>query len=138
MKVTGLDGKEYNWNPSGSQSKSKKRSKLHQKARILLDELFPYDRILEEVTLAGSGGGIHRARRGILRADFFIPNRSLIIEVHGEQHFKFNGHFFKDKLSFFRAQARDRDKKEWCRINNINIVELNYDEDINDWRRKVE
>ena len=135
MKVTGLDGKEHNWNPSAKQSKSKKRSKLHQRARILLYELFLYDRILEEVSLVGTNNG---ARKGVLRADFFIPNRSLIVEVHGEQHFKFNGHFFKDKLSFFRAQARDRDKKEWCRINNINIVELNYDEEIDEWRRKIE
>ena len=135
MKVTGLDGREYNWNPSLKQSKSTKRSKLHQKARILLDEVFPYDRILEEVSLVGTNKGI---RKGILRADFFIPNRKLIVEVHGEQHFKFNGHFFKDKLSFFKAKARDRDKKEWCELNEIHIIELNYNEDVNEWRRKVE
>ena len=135
MKITGLDGKEYSWNPSGKESSSKKRSNLHEKAKKLLDILFPYDRILEEVSLAGTNKDI---RRGTLRADFFIPNRNLIVEVHGEQHFKFNKFFFKDKLSFFKAQARDRDKKEWCRINDIKIVEFNHDENIDDWRKKIE
>lgn len=138
MKIIGLDGKEYNWNPSSSQAKASKKSSLHVKARILLKEVFPYDRILEEVTLVGTSGGIHRARRGVLRADFFIPNRNLIIEVHGEQHFKFNGFFFKDKLSFYRAKARDKDKKEWCRINEIKIIEFNYDEEVDEWRTKIE
>jgi hypothetical protein len=134
MKVIGLDGKEHKWNPSSKSSSSSKKSNLHKKAKKLLDNCFPYDRILEEISLTGTNNGI---RRGTLRADFFIPNRNLIIEVHGEQHFKFNKFFFKDKLAFFKAQARDRDKKEWCRINDIQIVELNYDEDIDDWRRKV-
>ena len=135
MKITGLDGREYSWNPSAKQSKTKNRSNLHVKARDLLKQVFPYDRILEEVTLVGTNNG---TRKGTLRADFFIPNRNLIVEVHGEQHFKFNGFFFKDKLSFFKAKARDKDKKEWCRINSIEIVEFNYDEGIDEWRTKVE
>ena len=134
MKITGLDGKEYKWNPSSKESSSSKRSNLHKNAKELLDILFPYDRILEEVSLVGTNNGI---RRGVLRADFFIPNRNLMVEVHGEQHFKFNKFFFKDKLSFFKAQARDRDKKEWCNLNEIRLVEFNYDEDWDDWRRKI-
>ena len=55
MKIIGLDGKEYNWNPSSKESSVKKRSKLHEKAKDVLDILFPYDRILEEVSLAGTG-----------------------------------------------------------------------------------
>jgi very-short-patch-repair endonuclease len=135
VKITGLDGKEYSWNPSGKESSSKKRSNLHEKAKKLLDILFPYDRILEEVSLVGTNSA---PRRGTLRADFFIPNRNLIIEVHGEQHFKFNKFFFKNKLAFYRAKARDKDKKEWCELNDIRIVEFNHDEDVDDWRRKIE
>ena len=73
-----------------------------------------------------------------LRADFYIPNRTLVVEVHGQQHFKFNSFHFKDKLSFFRAQARDKNKIEWCNINDIRIVQLNYNEDIDEWRNKIE
>ena len=131
MKVTGLDGKTYNLN---SKSGKGKRSKLHQRAKEVIDICFPHDRILEEVSLPGTKGSY---RRGILRADFFIPNRNLIIEVHGQQHFKFNKFHFKDKLSFFRAQGRDKAKKEWCNINDITIIEFNYNESEEEWRDKI-
>ena len=113
MIIQGLDGKEYSWNPSASQANSPKLSSLHIKAKILLDKLFPYDRILEEVSLVGSKT---ERRSGTLRADLFIPNRNLLIEVHGEQHYKFNKFFYKDKLS---------------------LIEFNYNEDVDDWRRKI-
>jgi hypothetical protein len=134
MKVTGLDGREHSWNPTGSQAKYSKRSSLHMKAKKLLDKIFPYDRILEEVSLAGTRTN---RRRGTLRADFFIPNRRMLVEVHGEQHFKFNTFFFKDKLSFYKAKARDSEKREWCDINDIQLIEFNYNEDVDEWRRKI-
>jgi hypothetical protein len=130
MKVTGLDGKEYNWNPK---SGGGKRSKLHQKAKKALDICFPYDTIYEEVSLPGSKG----LTRGLLRADLYVPNRNLIVEVHGEQHFKFNKFHYKDKLSFFRAQARDRAKEEWCEINDITFVAFNYNETEEEWMFKI-
>ena len=131
MKVIGLDGKEYKWKPK---SGGGKRSKLHQKAKGVLDTWYPYDRILEEVSLPGTKTSV---RKSILRADLYIPNRNLIVEVHGGQHFKFNKFHYKDKLSFFRAQARDKDKLEWCRINEIIIVTFNYDESEDEWRAKI-
>ncbi len=131
MKVIGLDNLEYSWNPK---SGGGKRSKLHQKAKEVLDSCFPYDRILEEVSLPGT----RTVKNKSLRADFYIPNRTLIVEVHGQQHFKFNSFHFKDKLSFFRAQARDRSKAEWCSINDIRMVQLNYNEDEDEWRNKIE
>ena len=134
VNINGLDGKEYNWNPSNSEAKASSRSSLHKKARELLDKLFPYDRILEEVSLPGSKT---ERRRSTLRADLFIPNRNLIIEVQGEQHYKFNKFFYKDKLSFYRAKARDSEKKEWCELNDIRLIEFNYNEDIDEWRRKI-
>ena len=134
MIINGLDGREYSWNPSANEAKCSKRSSLHIKAKDLLDKLFPYDRILEEVSLPGSKT---ERRRSTLRADLFIPNRNLIIEVHGEQHYKFNKFFYKDKLSFYRAKARDSEKKEWCHLNDITLIEFNYNEDLDDWRRKI-
>lgn len=131
MIVFGLDGKEYKWNPK---SGGGKRSKLHTRAKGLLDELFPHDRVLEEVSLPGT----RTRKNSILRADLFVPNRNLIVEVHGQQHFKFNKFHFKDKLSFFRAQARDRKKSQWCEVNEIRFIEFNYNEDIDEWRRKIE
>ncbi len=131
MKVTGLDGKDYNWKPK---SGGGTRSKLHKKAKEALDIWYPYDTIYEEVSLPGTKT---TARRSTLRADLYIPNRNLIVEVHGEQHFKFNKFHYKDKLSFFRAQARDRDKSEWCNINEIRFVTFNYNESEDEWRGKI-
>jgi len=135
MKIIGLDGKEYTWNPSTKELKDELKSKPHKKVRKLLESIFPYDKILEEVSLPGTK---YQHRKSTLRADFFLPARNLIIEIHGEQHFTFNNFFFKNKLAFFKAQARDRDKREWCRLNNIIIVELKHDEDIDEWRSKIE
>ena len=130
MIVFGLDGKEYKWNPK---SGGGRRSKLHTKAKLLLDEIFPHDTVLEEVSLPGT----KTMKNSMLRADLFVPSRNLIVEVHGQQHFKFNKFHFKDKLSFFRAQARDRKKSEWCEVNEIRFIEFNYNEDIDEWRRKI-
>lgn len=137
MIVLGLDGKEHKWNPSRRQSSvgDKNRSKLHIKARAILKDLFPFDRVLEELTLPGTKTS---SRRTLLYADFYIPNRSLIVEVHGEQHFKFNSFFYKDKMAFFKAKARDSDKRDWCDINGITLIEFNHNENIDDWRRKTE
>ena len=134
MQIHGLDGRIYSWNPSVSQAQCTQKSSLHIKAKKLLDNLFPHDIILEEVSLVWSKTQI---RRSTLRADFFIPNRNLIIEVHGEQHYKFNPFFFKSKLSFYKAKGRDTDKKEWCELNNITLIEFNYNEDIDEWRSKI-
>jgi len=112
MKVTGLDGNTYNWKPK---TNGGKRSKLH-------------------VSLPGTKTS---ARRSTLRADLYIPNRNLIVEVHGEQHFKFNKFHYKDKLSFFRAQARDRDKVEWCNLNEVRFVAFNYNETEEEWKAKI-
>ena len=135
MNIKGLDGREYSWNPSASEAKASSRSSLHKKAKELLDKLFPYDRILEEVSLPGSKT---ERRRSTLRADLFIPNRNLIIEVHGEQHFTFNSFFHKDKMAFFKAQARDKDKRAWCELNHMTLIELNYDESEEQWRAKFD
>lgn len=130
LKVIGLDGLEYKWSPKTGGGK---RSKLHQRAKDVLDLCFPYDTILEEVSLPGT----KTIKNKSLRADFYIPNRLLMVEVHGEQHFKFNAFHYRDKLAFFKAKARDRNKSEWCSINEIRLVEFNYNEDADEWRRKI-
>ena len=134
MKVLGLDGKEYKWNLISSCSKSSKRSNLHKRAKIVLENKFPHDTILEEISLPGSSDS-HRG--GTLRADFFLPSRSIIVEVHGQQHFKFNSFHFKNKLQFYRAIARDKDKQEWCRVNDISLVCFNFDESDEEWSNKI-
>jgi len=134
MIVKGLNGKEYTWKPRGSDTCDEHKSKLHLQIRDLLKELFPFDIILEEVILPGTS----RLKRKDLIADFYIPNRSLIVEGHGEQHYKYNNFFYKNKFEFAKAQRRDTDKIQWCEINNIRIVSLNHSDKIDTWRNTIE
>ena len=57
------------------------------------------------------------------RFDFFIPEINLAIEYQGEQHFKDNG-FFRDELNVI--QKRDSVKREYCKNNNIELLEISY------------
>jgi hypothetical protein len=135
IEINGLDGKTYIWNPLTAASKKCIPSGLHNRAKELLENFYPYDTILEEVTLPGSKDQFGKKN---LRGDLFLPARGIMIEVHGEQHFKFNRFFFKNKLEYYRAKARDSDKRFWCEINEIELIELNYNEDIDEWTRKIE
>lgn len=131
MKVVGLDGRTYSWKLAGHvplDSDDRPRSSNHIRARALLATLFPADQRLEEVSLPGSGG---------LFADFYLPNRKFIIEVHGAQHFRFNGFFHETRLDFVQAQARDRRKAEWCQINNIRLIELAHDQSDESWAERI-
>lgn len=131
MKVIGLDGKYYNL--SIISQKRANASKLHLLARQLLKEIFPLEVILEEVSLPGSKT---ERRKKPLFADFFVPGRKVLVEVNGEQHSKFNNYFHQNKLDFYMGQVRDADKREWCDINDIKLIELPYNESINEWRER--
>ena len=137
MNVTGLDGKVWTWNPTRSQASvdEKNRSSFHKKAKMLLKEIYPYDRILQEVTLPGTKTG---SRKTLLYADLYIPNRDLMVEVHRQQHYEFNSFFHKDKMAFFKAKARDNDKRAWCELNHITLIVLSHSESIEEWRSKFD
>lgn len=132
MKARGFDGKEHPWTLV-----KKSRNKVstgHSKARQLLREIFPLDEIFEEVTLPGS----QTRKNGLLYADFYLRSRSIIVEVQGEQHEEFNGFFHKDKMQFFRGQVRDANKREWCELNGITLIELPVSETVDEWRTRIE
>jgi hypothetical protein len=134
MKVLGLNGREYNLDTKKYLTSNRsKRSFYHLQARELIIPLFHPYQILEEVTLPGSS-----MKKSKLALDFLIPSCTIAIEVHGEQHFKYTPFFHKSKIGFAQAKKRDLDKKEWCRINDIELVELRWDEDPEYWREKIE
>lgn len=134
MKVKGLDGKEYVWSLSGFKPKlddERPRSRYHKQGRTLIKQLFKLEPILEEVFLPGSFG---------LYADFYLPRRNLLIEVHGEQHYKFSRLFHDDVYDFRHQQLNDNRKIQWCELNKIRYVVLPYNElseDFNEWTRRI-
>jgi hypothetical protein len=129
VKITGLDGKQYSWNPTSSCGVSRETSSYHTKARELLKKLFQSERILEEVSLIGT--------KPVLFADFYLPLRSMIVEVHGEQHYKMTPMFHATQNDFVQGRKRDVQKKEWCRINGLSYIELPFSETESEWRDRI-
>lgn len=132
MIITGLDNKSYNFKPK---SNPKQSSSLHVKAVNLLRDMFKYDAILEEVILPGTKVN---GRNKNLIADIYVPNYMLFVEVHGQQHYVFNKHFYANKFEFIKAKARDRDKEEWCKLNKFLYLELPYNESESEWKIRIQ
>ena len=65
-----------------------------------------------------------------------MPSISLAIEVHGRQHYEFVPFFHKTKSDFLLARKRDRDKAEWCNLNNVTLVVLPHDEE-DKWKNLI-
>lgn len=60
----------------------------------------------------------------LLRFDFYVNNKYLI-EFDGKQHFNsYGGWSTEDKVK--DLQYRDEIKNEWCKINNIPLIRINY------------
>lgn len=125
MKIKGLDGQVYNL--KFDTDLPGVCSGLHEFAREVLHEVFPCDTIAEEVVLPGSGN---------LRFDFFLPLRRLAVEVQGEQHYTQNSKFHKNTGEFIAGKNRDKAKKQFCKINNITLLELKYNEQ-SEWRNQI-
>ena len=133
MKTRGLDGQIHNWKLHGyvvRASESRPRSKLHLKARTILKDIFPTVQILEEVAAP-----ITRTEK--LFFDFYLNTVKLVVEVHGQQHYKFNTLFHASAQDFANQRKIDRRKAEWCEYNNITYIELPYNEDEDQWRFRI-
>lgn len=92
------------------------RGKFQTQVGNILAELFPGDVICEEFPCVGEG----------LHLDFFIPRKTLAIEVQGAQHNKFVEYFHGDIDGFKLQKERDRRKSEWCEINKIRLVKIDW------------
>ncbi|MDR2828338.1 MAG: hypothetical protein LBV51_02835, partial [Acholeplasmatales bacterium] len=61
--------------------------------------------------------------------DFYINNKNIVIEFQGEQHFRgdtwFDSHTTK-RDTFEKRQKRDQIKKDFCKLHNIELLEILY------------
>ena len=60
-----------------------------------------------------------------LRLDFFLKN-NIAVEFQGEQHYKFNSHFYKDRRDFYTRQEYDRYKISYCLSHGIKLYIIPY------------
>lgn len=132
MLIKDLDGNGHNWLLTGNMAKGKisNRSSLHLQTRDLLKIVYPTLQVLEEVP-------IPLRKNETLYLDFYIPLKKVCIEVHGEQHFKFVPFYHTTVFNFLKSQKRDREKQEWCEINNIQYIGLRFDEDESTWNERI-
>jgi len=121
MQVIDLDGNTSYWQLIGNiaHGKAVNKSSLHLYARELIHKCFPTLQVLEEVP-------IYVRKNEVLYLDFYLPLIRKCIEVHGEQHYKFNKFFHNTALGFIRHKKRDQEKQEWCDLNNIEHIELPF------------
>lgn len=61
--------------------------------------------------------------------DFYIPDYNTAIEFNGPQHYM-SIDFFGGEDAFAQQQIRDNIKREFCKINNITFIEINFCDDI--------
>lgn len=91
------------------------RSKMQYNCKQFLKQFWLNDIVFEEFPIAGTR----------LSIDFYNSNKKIAVEVQGGQHLKYTPHFHgKSKQTFLSQVRRDNDKQEFCKINNIKLVEV--------------
>lgn len=66
---------------------------------------------------------------GWLYADFYLPSYNTYIEYNGIQHY-LPIESMGGQIQFERQQSRDEELRQYCKDNNINLIEIRYDEDV--------
>lgn len=132
MKFKTLQGREVNINLTSSRYpiRSREASRSHGQYHLgrQLKSIYNSSVILEEFGIPGSR----------LSLDFFIPNRSLAFEFQGIQHDEFNPFFHNSRKDFDSQKTRDSEKRQWCDLNKITLVEIrNQRISANDLKREI-
>ena len=70
-------------------------------------------------------------RLGLLRYDFFIPSKKIIIEFNGAQHYQWVTHFFRTRQDFLAQQERDRRKISYALAHGYKMYCIPYWEEEN-------
>ena len=97
------------------------RSKLQYRVKKSLEQIWANNIVLEEMLVVGTK----------LSLDFYNANKKIAIEVQGRQHNEYVPHFHKgNKINFISQLRRDHQKKEFCDINGITLIELYEQDDI--------
>lgn len=67
--------------------------------------------------------------------DFFIPHLNICIEFQGIQHYDAY-HRMGGESAFKKLQINDQIKRNFCNLNNITLLEIKYDESIEEKLRE--
>jgi hypothetical protein len=118
MKFKTLNGREITQEVSQQRYPQRTRENCRSQGQFHLGQqlrvLYKTAVILEEFTIPGSK----------LSLDFYIPSFRVAFEFQGEQHDQFNAFFHRDKNDFVKQSQRDQNKKDWCKLNSIKLIEI--------------
>jgi len=99
--------------------RSRSRSKFQTNVKKFLKQYWKHHVVFEEFPAAGTK----------MTFDFFNATDKIMIEVQGNQHKRYVPFFHaKNKGNFLNQLRRDADKRKFCEINSIRLVEI-YEED---------
>jgi len=65
----------------------------------------------------------------LLSFDFYLPNRNILIEFDGEQHYRFVKKFHNTFGGFEIQQKRDKIKTQYAHDNEIKLLRIRWDEE---------
>lgn len=65
--------------------------------------------------------------RSYIDIDFYLPDYNIFIEYNGKQHYV-PIEYFGGKLRLQYQQIRDNNLRQYCVKNNINLIEIRYDQ----------
>ena len=98
------------------------RSKRQYAVKQFLKQYWEDDFVFEEFPMVGTK----------LSFDFYNSSKNVMIEVQGGQHLKYTPFFHgKAKSQFVSQIRRDNDKLNFCKLNNIPMVEVYPKDEIN-------
>lgn len=93
----------------------KTRSKFQDSVKQFLRPYWKRDQVFEELRIVGT----------LCTFDLYNASTRTCIEVQGSQHGSYNKFFHRgSKMNFVSQIKRDLDKHEFCRLNNITLVEI--------------
>lgn len=99
--------------------KKPSRSKMQFGVKEFVKNYWFNDVVFEEFPIVGTR----------MSLDLYNANKNIAIEVQGAQHLKYTPFFHgKSKTTFLSQIRRDNDKQEFCKLNDIKLVEI-YPED---------
>ena len=87
---------------------------MQSMVKEFLKEFWFNDIVFEEFPVAGTR----------MTIDLYNDTHKVAIEVQGRQHDEYVKYFHRNKLEFLKQQRRDADKREYCRINDILLIEI--------------
>jgi len=94
------------------------KSKFQKAVKFYLHPLWYHHHVYEEFPVYGTRYTL----------DFFNATRKIAIEVQGGQHTKFTKYFQNSEFDFLKQLKIDEAKREFCKINNITLHEIFYED----------